>query len=148
MYWIQINFHPSRNKITSKCKISKRLITTLLTVNASGDIKIKPVMVYKYATPHSYNSYSLTVTRSISQTVCGTIIILAILLQLRSSSGSTKCFSQRLRSLVNRRILIFMSSCPKIMPQHTKFLADCHPNVQVQFLPLTPHLCCNHLAKS
>lgn len=123
---------PKGHRQAAGTKIAKDKFTVLLTTNVTGDFMMKPVILYKYAKPHSFRNCDMN--------------NLPNCVWYNNQSGymnsdiALKWFDERFvpgtrdyckRKNLAFKVLLFMDNAPG----HPKYLAGRHPAVQVVFLP-------------
>ena len=135
VYWRRTpssTFIPKEIKQAPGKKLAKDKFSVLLTCNASGDCKMKPLVIYKHAKPHSYRNMDMKK--------------LPNCYWLHNSSGymtqalSVEWFDKYFVPDAKKycegkgiafKVVLFLDNAPG----HAQYLVDRHPSVQVVFLP-------------
>lgn len=134
-YWRRAptsTFIPKEVKQASGHKLAKDKFSVLFTCNASGECKMKPLVIYKFAKPHSFRNCDME--------------NLPNCIWLHNASGymtipiSVIWFDKHFVPDAKRhckkknipfKVVLFLDNAPG----HAKFLVGRHPAVQVVFMP-------------
>ena len=93
---------------------------------------MKPVIVYKYAKPHSYKNCDMSnLPNCVWYNTKSGYMTSALSVKWFDEVFVPKTKEYCRRKNIDFRVILFLDNAPG----HAQFLVDRHPNVQVQFLP-------------
>ena len=135
IYWRRTpksTYIPKEMKQAPGLKLAKDKFSVLLTCNATGDCKMKPLVIYKFAKPHSFRNCDMKNLGNCYWFHNSTGYMTAALsIQWFDNHFVPDARAYCKLKKIPFKVVLFLDNAPG----HAKFLVGRHPSVEVVFLP-------------